>query len=262
MKCVDKPSIQFLTGLGLLTVNTLSPQQIIDYFMWTNRSACEFPQEFGGKMLNPPWASVDGSKAVCLDPAVRPNSYKCIVYSFGIFNDWSFDEFMETYGCQVFSFDPSIGKGIHNHSKRVRFYNWGLDDHDYINQKNKWQLKSLASIYKWLQGQNEHQQNNPIIDYLKIDVEFAEWRVIPDLIKTGMMKRIRQLHIEIHLTKYDSLELLRQRVGIIKSIEDAGMIRFDSRSHVYYRAVMESLDKKVKLSLGYDLAWYQLLPQS
>ena len=245
-----------------IDVNTLSPQQIIDYFMWTNRSACEIAQDFGGAMLDPPYAMIDGSKAICLDPAARPNSYKCIVYSFGILDDWSFDELMEKYGCQVFSFDPSIGKGIHDHSKRVRFYNWGLDDHDYVKSDNQWQLKNLASIYQWFQDQKVHAANNPIIDYLKIDIEFAEWRVIPDLIKTGMIKRIRQLHIEIHLTKGDSLELMRQHVGIIKTIEDAGMTRFDSRGNPYHRGVIESLDKKAVLSLGYDLAWYQILPPS
>ena len=31
------------------------------------------------------------------------------------------------------------------------------------------------------------------------------------------------------LSKGDSLDLLRQRVGVLKAVEDAGMIRFDSR---------------------------------
>ena len=77
-----------------------------------------------------------------------------------------------------------------------------------------------------------------------------------------MIQRIRQLHIEIHLTKNDDLELMRQHVGIIKNIEDTGMIRFDSRGNPYHRGVIESLNKKASLSLGYDLAWYQILPPS
>ena len=241
-----------------IDVNTLSPQQIVDYFMWTNRSACEIAQDFGGRMLNPPTAMIDGSKAICLDPAARPNSNNCIVYSFGINHDWSFDELMETYGCHVYAFDPSMGVEDHDHSKRIKFFNLGLDDRDYVDLNNKWSMKNFASIYQSLHTQ----QSSPIIDYLKLDIEFAEWRVIPDIIRSGMIKRIRQLHIEIHLTKDDSLELLRQRVGIIKMIEDAGMIRFDSRGNPYYRAIIESLDLTAVFSLGYDLAWYQILPQS
>ena len=247
-----------------IDVNTLSPKQIIDYLMWTNRSACQIAQDFGGQMLGRPTAMIDGQKAICLDPAVRPDSYRCIVYSFGINNDFSFDELMEKYGCRVYAFDPSMGVSDHDHSERIRFFNLGLDDRDYVDPENNWRMKNLASIYQLLHRKQSHQRSGPktIIDFLKLDIEFAEWRVLPHLIKTGMLNRIRQLHVEIHLTKDDSLELLRQRVGIIKAIEDAGMIRFDSRGNPYYRSVIESLDKKANLSLGYDLAWYQLLPPS
>ena len=151
-----------------------------------------------------------------------------------------------------------MGVGDHNHSKGIQFYNLGLDDRNYIEPHYKWSMKSLDSIYQSIHPPD----TKPIIDYLKIDIEFAEWRVLPQLIKTGMLKRIRQLHVEIHLSKGDSLDLLRQRVGVLKAVEDAGMIRFDSRGNPYHRAVINSLDDPADLSLGYDLAWYQILPPS
>ena len=88
--------------------------------------------DFGGRIfLNP--SGLDGQKTICLDPAVRPEAYKCLVYSFGIHYDWSFDEALEKYGCEVFAFDPSMNETNHNHSRWIYFYNLGLSDRDYIN---------------------------------------------------------------------------------------------------------------------------------
>lgn len=66
---------------------------------------------------------------------------KCIVYSYGLGADWSFDSAAETEGCEVHGFDPT-GKlwrdGMHGEaysridyeqlypSKKKYFHNWGL----------------------------------------------------------------------------------------------------------------------------------------
>ena len=58
-------------------------------------------KSFGGN-----WAtdcgSVDGSKNVCMDyflPSVKAK--KCLIYSFGISDDWTFEDAMADFGCQV-----------------------------------------------------------------------------------------------------------------------------------------------------------------
>ncbi|XP_071134989.1 uncharacterized protein [Mytilus edulis] len=48
----------------------------------------------------------DGGWNVCHDKPYRP-PVPCLVYSFGINNDFSFDDFIvKPYGCDVHSFDP------------------------------------------------------------------------------------------------------------------------------------------------------------
>ena len=32
-----------------------------------------------------------------------------------------------------------------------------------------------------------------VIDYLKMDIEFAEWEAIPQIISSGMLAKVRQL---------------------------------------------------------------------
>ena len=62
---------------------------------------------------------------------------------------------METYGCQVFSFDPSMGFDDHRHSERVQFYNLGLSDvnrerNSKLEGKPGWKTRNLISIIKQL----------------------------------------------------------------------------------------------------------------
>lgn len=78
--------------------------QLMEYLKWPNQKACERVGYFGGvvsKTKNQ--ALVDGQKAICLDNEIGPKVDDCLVYSFGINNEWSFDEAMASYGCQVYS---------------------------------------------------------------------------------------------------------------------------------------------------------------
>jgi len=57
-------------------------------------------------------AGFDGQKAVCLDKKFMDNlkNDNCLIYSFGLSNDWSFEEAMAALGCKVRAFDPTISE--------------------------------------------------------------------------------------------------------------------------------------------------------
>lgn len=234
----------------LLESESLTGTELLSYAMWTNRSSCKLAHDFGGVLLRNP-SGIDGQKTVCIDPQVAPDPSGCLVYSFGINNEWSFDEQMQNYGCEVFSFDPSMGVDHHDHSAGIHFYNWGLGDKDEKSEQG-WTIRSLSSIYDTLSGRH----GNKIIDYLKIDVEFAEWNALPQMIASGILSnKVRQLGIEIHLNAIETMDKNLQRAKLLRSMEKMGMVRFDSK----YNPWSVTNFTQIPLSdvpFAYEIAWY------
>jgi len=249
-----------------IRVETMTPEQIIDYFKWSNRAACEVTHYFGGSIKDWNPRGIDGQYPVCLDKPVRPRTSKekrCIVYSFGINNDWSFDEAMEKYGCDVFAFDPSINQTDHNHSEHIHFYNIGLAPLNYVDDDN-WKLMTLDSFYRMLVPHH----GETIIDYLKIDIEWQEWEVLKQILKSGMLEKVRQLSVEFHLPnqdvstldKYLTIDDYRSLVSLVKSIENNKMTRFESRINPWARKRIKNLNRYFG-PICFELSFYQILPR-
>ncbi|KAJ8308084.1 hypothetical protein KUTeg_012958 [Tegillarca granosa] len=94
----------------------------------------------------------DGGWEVCHDAKFRPRK-PCLVYSFGINNDFSFDDDVaNTYGCKVNSFDPSMKQNDHKHSEQVMFYATGISHKN--GKKGRWKMRNFITILKTL-GQKE-----------------------------------------------------------------------------------------------------------
>ncbi len=235
----------------LFDSNLLTGTQLLKYFMWTNQTSCLLSHDFGGAMSYNP-SGLDGQKAVCIDPEVAPKPGNCLIYSFGIHNEWSFDEQMERYGCEVFAFDPSMGVDSYDHRPRIHFYNWGLSDRDEIleEESGNWTVYSLSSIYENLSSIHSRK----IIDYLKIDIEYDEWIALPQIIRSGMLSKVRQLGIEIHLHNQLSFKKHIEWAQMIRSIEKLGMVRFDSKYNPWWKQNFTKFN--LRGSLGYEIAWY------
>ncbi|XP_046656729.1 uncharacterized protein LOC124349858 [Daphnia pulicaria] len=243
-KC-DSPVDWSVTQVGDLTVD-----QMIEYVEWTNSTACRLTHDLGGHTHED---GVDGQKAVCMDPLIRPERYsECLVYSFGISNDWTFDEEIVKLGCRVFAFDPSMNQDDHDHTPKIHFYNLGLGDRDERWNKDpnmNWTMRSLESIYyRLLKHEGRY------IDYLKMDIEHSEWIVLPQIISSGMMDLVRQLSVEIHLPEQGGIDEFHRRIKVIKALEDYGMVRFDSKYNPW------SLEWNVAVDWegynAYEIVWF------
>ena len=250
------------------SVETMTEEQIIDYFSWSNRTACKFTHYFGGLVQNWNFGGIDGQYTVCLDRAVGPalpyeyhdprrGQSRCLVYSIGIRDDWSFDEAMEKYGCEIFSFDPSLNQTNHDHSERIHFYNLGIADRDYVNSDG-WTMKTLDSIYRMLTPRH----GVKVIDYLKIDIDWSEWDVLRQILQSGMLDKVRQLTVEFHLPNRNDEKIItiqdyRSLAGLVKSIEKR-MVRFESRPSPWCLRRIKNLNYYGPIC--FEISFYQLLP--
>ncbi|XP_046332834.1 probable methyltransferase-like protein 24 isoform X1 [Haliotis rufescens] len=158
----------------------------------------------------------DGGWEVCDDEDFRPIT-PCLVYSFGINHDFSFDDdIAKNYRCQVLSFDPSMKVKSHKRSPRVHFYKLGIAGSDKVVMKKGWELRSLSSFKR----QFKHTER--IIDVLKMDVEGAEWSALPQMVSSGQLSRVRQLFVEFH----GAFKARAASVPALKLLEDLHAIGF------------------------------------
>ncbi|TPX34739.1 hypothetical protein SmJEL517_g02714 [Synchytrium microbalum] len=141
----------------------------------------------------------EGAWPVCSDTfADRRN--KCVVYSFGINDDFSFDdEVAETYGCQVHAFDPTMKVETYQRSKKVMFWNVGVANRTLPKSKEGWNVSTV----KDLMTSFGHKK----IDLIKMDIEGNEWPVLQDWIEKTpeVLWATDQLDLEIHLELDDMI---------------------------------------------------------
>ncbi|XP_070209739.1 probable methyltransferase-like protein 24 [Littorina saxatilis] len=156
---------------------------------------------------------------VCDDFEWRPIR-PCIIYSFGINYEFSFDDdAAKIYGCVVYSFDPSMSRQpTYRRSDRVMFYRLGIGGTTQT-KRNGWTLHSLSSFRHMLN------HTDKVIDVLKMDVEEAEWSSLINMIQERQLDNVRQLLVEYHMTG-DNEKTLRHRLSVIRDVERAGFKKF------------------------------------
>lgn len=143
-----------------------------------------------------------------------------IVYSLGVGEDVSFDEYlMNKYKCKVYAYDPTPKSIIFVKNKNLpslfHFFDSGVSDHDgdanFYFPENKDNAVSCTTYNRWgydekiikpvvvkmkrlstLMKENGHTK----IDLLKMDIEGSEYAVIKDIIGSNI--QITQLCVEVH----------------------------------------------------------------
>ena len=170
-----------------------------------DKSRCINPERVGDP------AGVDGGWWTCME---RVPQTRCVVYSFGIRDNFSFDAEMVKKGCEVHGFDPSkAGEvSIAGYNKLGAEYNkFGIGGAnliyapgtvpfewpgiDYLKDTNSdpWDLRTMNKIMKDL--------NHASVSVLKLDVEGSEWSAFPSILTSDW----KQLLVELHFppNQYD-----------------------------------------------------------
>ncbi|XP_071103014.1 probable methyltransferase-like protein 24 [Haliotis cracherodii] len=171
-----------------------------------------------------------GGWDVCVDGHYKLKKDNCIVYSFGIDNDFSFDDDVaDTFGCEVHAFDPSMNKDDHQRGKLINFHNLGLADIN-GNGKSSWPMKTLPVIRQ----DNGHAEKD--IDYVKIDIEDSEWGALRYAFKTDALKGIKQLSLEFHIFGKEEVSRYIARLNVLRELYNQGYRIFWTHNNVVYPA--------------------------
>jgi len=172
----------------------------------------------------------DGGWDVCVSDL--PSSQEdCIVYSFGINDDPSFDvDLVKQWPhCTVYAFDPSIGRqtGDAFLGDHINFYNIGLGGHNYKNDRG-WDMMDLESIMEMFRHKHVH--------ILKMDVEYSEWQVLRNWRESNILGNIDQLLAELHFfTPSDFAD----NVASLQWLRQEGMNVFTRRENFRYSNLID-----------------------
>ncbi|KAF5336145.1 hypothetical protein D9611_006196 [Ephemerocybe angulata] len=191
----------------------------------------------------------DGGKWVCGLSRVR-NKPDCVVYSFGINNESSFEsEILQgTKHCEIWGYDFSVksfGPEIPaNMAQRTHFSAYGLGGEDKNGPHDNPPMFTLKSLMK----HNDHKH----IDILKIDIEGWEFDTLTTLIKpyvdSGEPLPFGQLQLEVHLWNKSFPQFLEWW----EMLEAAGLRPFWTEPNLVY----QTYNKKTGTA---DLAEYSFL---
>ncbi|XP_048238240.1 probable methyltransferase-like protein 24 [Haliotis rufescens] len=171
-----------------------------------------------------------GGWDVCLDGHYKPKKDNCIVYSFGIDNDFSFDDDVaSTFGCEVHAFDPSMKQQDHLRGRRVHFHNLGLSDRD-GKGKMQWPMKTMVSIRLDLK------HADGVIDYMKIDIEDSEWESLRHAFNSNGLEGVKQLSLEFHVFGKEERSRYIARLNVLRDLYNLGYRIFWTHNNVVYPA--------------------------
>lgn len=161
------------------------------------RNACKIMKTFGG-VWRKDLKVLDGAKDICLDDLYKDiQAEECLVYSFGLAEDWSFEDAMVDLGCKVRAFDPTVDdKKGRDDGDKFRFNKVGIaatTGETFISNEGVFMASwSLEECMKQMGDEGKR------ISLLKIDVESSEFECFSDWLDNGLFNHIDQLHIEVH----------------------------------------------------------------
>jgi hypothetical protein len=185
-------------------------------FISYRHMVCKETTRFGAIMA--------GGWEICLAPPYKPTA-SCLVYSFGV-KDFVFENgFASNLGCTVRAFDPRIEGETPQKNDKVSFYKTGLGGKNEVNDKG-WTIKTLSTLKK------EFKEDSAVIDYLKLDIQGAEWASLDDMISTGAIAKVRQLAIQLNVFGKTSAEFLSYYQTLSK-LEEAGFRRWHFTMNYY-----------------------------
>lgn len=219
-------------------------------FDWPEKptSSCRRMVTFGG-LASGVGCLEDGDKYACLDePLQLATTDNCLVYSVGINYDWSFDEAMERFGCEVHSFDPTIDYPEGKRSPSITFHHIGIGRNNHTNVYG-WRIHTLDQIVKMLGHEGR------TINYLKIDAEGGEFDMLAQQLLDGsgdfVLDKVEQIGFEIHFRLDPRIEMdyYKWANQTVHYLHDLGfnVVKWEYNKVVWQRYMFPGIERPVSL---------------
>ena len=137
---------------------------------------------------------------VCEDPSLAPAADSCLVYSFGISADQSFELGMSARGCEVHVFDPRWAGAEGRQQSGLVLHRRALSG-EHVTSEHR------ATLGQTLQ---ELGHAGRPVDYLRVDVVGGEWDWL-DAEDDSVLRRVRQLSMVMYFNDLAGIEETSQR---------------------------------------------------
>ncbi|KAK3782831.1 hypothetical protein RRG08_002464 [Elysia crispata] len=162
----------------------------------------------------------DGGWEICDDDLVRPKQPPCLVYSFGSVEHFAFeDDISRVYGCEVHSFQVDMAWDDYNRSDLIYVHPFGVGKYTEDNPEGK-ELYTFGDIRTIL----SHKKRN--IDVVKLDIQYAEWSAMQEMVEEDELDNVRQVLVEYHIGSDPTEEKLRRMLRILRGMSEAGFRKF------------------------------------
>lgn len=147
-------------------------------------SSCKEIKPFGGAFV-PYCREIDGHKSMCVEKLLEDiEKNRCLIYSFGVGGDWSFESTLSDLGCEIHAYDPTRDEP---ENINFNFYKIG------VSHQDKDEYMTVGNIIK----ANGHQDSH--ITMMKMDTEGAELKGIKVWLDEGALDNVHQFALEYHL---------------------------------------------------------------
>ena len=176
---------------------------------------CKEIKRFGGYYVSN-CKYTDGQKFVCMDDLLKDlENNECLIYSFGVKDDWTFEDIMDSFGCTIYAFDASVDyparRGKNIHFEKV-----------FVGTKDEEAKETLALSTILLRNGHENKK----ISYLKMDIEGNELNGLPMWLQEGSLQNVQQIGFEFHLN--DDVSKTNDFIKTLKSLYFNGNYRLIS----------------------------------
>ncbi|XP_071540043.1 uncharacterized protein [Panulirus ornatus] len=165
-------------------------------YLHHTETACKNMRQFGGKKPAPG----DGRKFVCMDKRFNIKKGDCVIFSFGVNNEWSFEDDFDKFGCKVYAFDPTMGVEDHQRSPNIHFSAVGIANYQGVKNIGMGKNWAMRKVDRFENLVNQAGLAGKEIDVVKLDVELSEVDFLQDMLLNSphVLKKIKQIAMEVH----------------------------------------------------------------